>query len=114
FDFRDKSLVLTGASGGIGGAVAQLFLEAGGSVLLADINGAAAAALALTLDPSGRRTAALEYDAANAADSEAAVELCLERFGRIDCVVSAAALYEDLPFLDMTDEQWRRSMAVNL
>jgi len=114
FDFSGKALLLTGAGGGIGSAVAQLFHEAGGSVVLADIDGDAAARVAESFDPKGKRTAALRYDAAIAEDSEDAVELCRERFGRLDCVVSAAALYENLPFLSMTDEQWRRNMAVNL
>src|SRR5690606_35215405 len=95
-------------------AVAQLFHEAGGSVVLLDIDGDAAARVAESFDPKGQRTATLRYDAAIPEDSEDAVELCRERFGRIDCVVSAAALYENLPFLSMTDEQWRWNMAVNL
>jgi len=114
FDFAGKALLLTGASGGIGSAVVKLFHDAGASVLLADIDGDAATALAHSLDPGKKRTAALQYDAASAEHAEAAVELCLQRFGRLDYLVSAAALYEDLPFLSMTDEQWRRSISVNL
>lgn len=114
FDFSGKALVLTGASGGIGSAVAKLFYDAGASLLLADIDGKAVAALAESLDPGKERTAALAYDAASAEHAVAAVDLCLERFGRLDHLVSAAAIYEELPFLTMTDEQWRRSIAANL
>lgn len=114
FDFSGKALLLTGASGGIGKAVAELFHEAGASVLLADIDGAAVSDLAQSMDPGGKVVVGLKYDAASASDAERAVGLCLSKFGRLDYVVSAAALYEDLPFLTMTDEQWRRSMAVNL
>ncbi len=114
FDFSGKTILLTGASGGIGSETAELFYEAGANIVLADINGEAASGLARTLDPKEKRTAALGYDAASAEDSETAVRLCLERFGQLDHLISAAALYEELPFLTMTDQQWHKTMAVNL
>lgn len=114
FDFSGKTMLLTGASGGIGSAVVTLFNEAGANVVLADVNGEAVAELVRKLDPEGKCTASLAYDAADPNDSEAAVELCLQRFGQLDYVISAAALYEELPFLTTTDEQWRKTIAVNL
>ena len=47
-------------------------------------------------------------------DVERAVELCRRRFGRLDFLVTAAAIYEDHLFETMTDEQWHRTIAANL
>lgn len=113
-DFSGRVLLLTGASGGIGTAIAQLFHRAGASILLADIHEAAVRELARSLDPGGERIEAMTYDASRAEDAAAAVRLCLDRFGKIDFLVPAAAIYEDHPFLTMTDAQWRKTLAVNL
>jgi 3-oxoacyl-[acyl-carrier protein] reductase len=114
FDFSQRVLLLTGANGGIGRAIAQEFLEAGANLVLADINAEGAAAFAGVLDSSGRRAVAIGLDAGNAGDLERAVKLCLDRFGRLDYLVTAAAIFEDHPFESMTDEQWRRTMSINL
>jgi 3-oxoacyl-[acyl-carrier protein] reductase len=113
-DFAGRVLLLTGASGGIGAAIAQLFYQAGASVLLADVQEAPVRELARALDPSGKRTESIKYDASRPDDATAAVRLCLERFGKIDFLVPDAAIYEDQPFLTMTDEQWRKTLAINL
>ena len=113
-DFSARVLLLTGASGGIGAAIAQLFYQAGASVLLADVQEAPVRELARALDPSGKRTESIKYDASRPDDATAAVRLCLERFGKIDFLVPGAAIYEDQPFLTMTDEQWRKTLAINL
>lgn len=113
-DFSDRVLLLTGAGGGIGRAIAQVFHDAGASILLADIREDAVRAAARSLDSTGARTAPMKYDAGRADDAEAAVRVCLERFGRLDYLVPAAAIYEDQSFLEMTDEHWRKTLAVNL
>jgi 3-oxoacyl-[acyl-carrier protein] reductase len=91
-DFSGRVLLLTGAGGGIGAAIAQLFRNAGASVLLADVQGAPVRELARTLDPSGQRTESIKYDASRPDDATAAVRPCLERFGKIDFLVPGAAI----------------------
>lgn len=114
FDFSQRVLLLTGANGGIGRAIAKEFLGAGARVVLADINEPGTNEFARSIDPAGAATAAIRLDAGNAADVERAVALCVSRFGRLDYLVTAAAIFEDHPFETMTDEQWRRTMASNL
>ncbi|QEX19010.1 beta-ketoacyl-ACP reductase [Hypericibacter terrae] len=114
FDFSQRVLLLTGANGGIGRGIAREFMAAGARVVLADINEAGTADFARSIDPAGAHTAAVRLDAGNSADVERAVELCSRRFGRLDYLVTAAAIFEDHPFETMTDEQWRRTMTANL
>jgi 3-oxoacyl-[acyl-carrier protein] reductase len=114
FDFSQQVLLLTGANGGIGRGIAREFMAAGARVVLADINETGTADFARSIDPSGAHTAAVRLDAGNSADVERADELCSRRFGRLDYLVTAAAIFEDHPFETMTDEQWRRTMTANL
>ncbi len=113
-DFTGRTLLLTGASGGIAQATAQLFHAGGANLVLTDIAQPALEAFAATLDPDGRRVATIRMDAARAEDAAAAVALARERFGGIDFLVPAAGIYPDQPFATMTAEQWRGLMAINL
>jgi 3-oxoacyl-[acyl-carrier protein] reductase len=114
FDFANRTLLLTGAAGGIGRGIAREFLEAGANVVLADLNEKGAAKVAQAIDAAGARTESVKLQASNPEDVERAIERCLERFGRLDYLVTAAAIFEDHPFETMTDEQWHRTIAANL
>lgn len=114
FDFDGRVLLITGAGSGIGRATARYFHGCGASVAMGDIQEAAVAELARELDPQGGRTLAMRYDAAQARDAQALVDGCMARFGRLDYLVPAAAIYEDRLVQDMPDAHWEQTMAVNL
>jgi 3-oxoacyl-[acyl-carrier protein] reductase len=97
FDFSNRTLLLTGAN-----------------VVLADLNDKGVARIAQALDATRARTEAVKIQASDPEDVERAIERCLERFGRLDYLVTAAAIFEDHPFETMTDEQWHRKIAANL
>ena len=59
FDFKRRVLLVTGAGGGIGSATAAYFHACGARVMIGDINEAAAANVAQSLDPTGKRVRAL-------------------------------------------------------
>jgi len=113
-EFSGRVLLLTGATGGIGRAIASAFVEAKARVVLADIREDSVLEFARSIDPEGNTAVGLGYDAADPADAERAVKLSLSRFGRLDFVVPAAAVYEEHAFLTMTDAQWRKTISVNL
>ena len=114
YDFDNRTLVLTGAAGGIGKAIAKVFVDCGANVLLADINESTAATHASALDPSDSKAVAVRYNASSPSDAQSLVDLALDRFGRIDFLVTAAALYEPASIMTMTDETWRAAMSINL
>ncbi|MFE9644835.1 SDR family NAD(P)-dependent oxidoreductase [Streptomyces sp. NPDC006365] len=125
--FAGKVAMVTGAGSGMGAAVArQLAAEGARAVVLADVNGEGAAAVAKEL-PAAE---AVPCDVADAAGVDAAVQDLLRRHGRLDVLVHAAgvddpeakqriadALVEGRPveLTDSLDEaSWRRVMRVNL
>ncbi|HEV7258061.1 MAG TPA: SDR family NAD(P)-dependent oxidoreductase [Bosea sp. (in: a-proteobacteria)] len=113
-DFSGKVLLLTGANGAIGRAVARLFHGHGAACVLTDLDGGGIAGFARELDPGGDRALALRQDAAQAGDADAVVQATVARFGRIDALVTAAGLYRDRLVSEMSEEEWRQSIAINL
>lgn len=107
-------LMLNGASGGIGRAVAERFWAEGAALVLSDLDGDGLNAFAQTLDPTGEHVATATLDASDPGSSEALVALASERFGRIDYLVLAAGRYPARPIHEMSDAEWRDVVAVNL
>jgi 3-oxoacyl-[acyl-carrier protein] reductase len=114
YTFDGRTLLLTGANGGIGRAIAAMFYQYGANLLLTDLDEPALRQFADTLDSTGERVVTLRMDSANPEDASSAVALALERFGGIDFLVPSAGLYEAQPFREMQDAQWRRTLSVNL
>jgi 3-oxoacyl-[acyl-carrier protein] reductase len=115
YDFQNKTLLLTGANGGIGRAVAELFFANGANLVLTDQNdqGLRAFAHGLGAD-ANERVAVLHMDAASPDHAQQAVAMAQARFGGIDHLVPAAGLYMAQPIEEMTDEQWRQTLSINL
>lgn len=113
FDFTGRTLVLTGANGGIGRAVAMQFRQAGANLVLADIDGAELAVFAKGLGTGKGQIVTLEVDTARPEDAASVVNAAAD-FGGIDFLVPSAGIYRTDSFGDMTDDQWRRTMSINL
>lgn len=115
FDFRRRTLVLTGANGGIGREVAKLFGAAGANLVLSDLDVSALEAfVGNELDVPAERVAMLGVDSTKPEDADALVALAAGRFGGIDFLVPSAGIYLAQPFAEMTDQQWHQTIAVNL
>jgi NAD(P)-dependent dehydrogenase (short-subunit alcohol dehydrogenase family) len=108
-----KVALVTGAARGIGLAVARRFLAAGWRVALLDIDGKSLHdAVASLADPE--HTLALECDVSDATAVNEAIATADQRFGRFDALVNNAGVAVFAPFLETSDEDWNRIIAVNL
>lgn len=109
--------VITGAARGIGLACVQWFLANGYRVALLDVDNAELlkASTALTKPETlPARILALHCDVTSPADVNAAVEKIAVAFGRIDALVNNAGVAVFKPLLEITFDEWRQVMAVNL
>jgi glucose 1-dehydrogenase len=109
-----KALV-TGASSGIGRAVAVALGEAGADVI---VNYAAGEAKALAacdeIRGGGTRAVAVKADVSSEAEVQSMFRRMFDEFGTIDILVNNAGLQQDAAFEDLTLEQWNRVLGVNL
>lgn len=111
FDLTGKCALITGATGGIGGAIARTLHARGATV---GLSGTREALLRELVDGLGPRAHALPCDLIDAAAVEALPKAAETAMGQIDILVNNAGLTRDNLFLRMKDEEWDTVLAVNL
>ncbi len=109
-----RTALVTGAAHGLGAALAGALFARGANVLLADIDGAAATAMALALDPTGLRTGAVCIDLAEDSAPARAMEAALPRWGAVDILVNNAAVTRATSLWEIATAEWDHVLAVNL
>ena len=112
FDLSQQTALVTGASGGIGGAIARAFHKNGATVALSGTRTEALEALAKEL--GGERVFVLQADLSSPDDVERLAKDAEQAMGRIDILVNNAGLTKDGLILRMKDEDWSKTLDVNL
>ncbi|TBW39780.1 3-oxoacyl-[acyl-carrier-protein] reductase [Siculibacillus lacustris] len=111
FDLTGKVALVTGATGGIGAAIAESLHAAGATVAL---SGTRAAVLEELKARLGDRAEAFVCDLSDRASVDALVPAVEAAFGRIDILVNNAGITRDNLFMRMKDEEWDKVIEVNL
>jgi meso-butanediol dehydrogenase / (S,S)-butanediol dehydrogenase / diacetyl reductase len=106
---QGRTVLITGAAGGIGAACARKLAAEGARLLLVDLDGPGADKLAQELGQ-----ASVQADVTRAADIERIVEAAWQRWGRLDVLFNNAGIIQAKPLLDLNEADWDRMMAVNL
>jgi NAD(P)-dependent dehydrogenase (short-subunit alcohol dehydrogenase family) len=112
-----KVAIVTGAGGGIGRGIACRFAGEGARVVVNDMNGERAAAVAEEIKSQGKEALAIEADVRRNDQVENMVKKALDAFGRIDILVNNAGVGVDSigpPLSEITEEDWDRNYEVNL
>ncbi len=106
--------LVTGATSGIGAAIARTFAGAGAAVMLSGRDAARGGAVLDAIAKSGGTADFVAADLADRAACERIVEATVARFGRLDILVNNAGVVTRKPVDTTTDEEWRRIIAVNV
>lgn len=113
-DLKDKVVLITGARRGMGKADALLMAEAGAKVVLADISQEECQQVADEIKKAGGQALALKCDVSKQKEVEEMVKKTVKEFGRLDILVNNAGVCQFKPFLEMTEEEWSRTLDINL
>ena len=113
--FENKVALVTGAGSGMGLAAAQAFAAEGATVVLSDVNEAAARAAAKQLAGAGHKTLAVRCDVADEAQVKAMVEQTVSTFGRLDVAFNNAGVQSlAVETADATGDEYDRVNSINL
>ena len=122
-DFADQVVIVTGAGRGLGRLYAMEIARRGGSVLVNDLGGSmqgegrdasVAERVALEIERAGGVAWASHDSVATPEGGEAIVRAALDRFGRLDAVISNAGIFQTAEFEKLALADWRRMLNVHL
>jgi len=112
---RGQKALVTGASSGIGRAIALALASAGADVVVNYIHDHDKARQVCTdIEQLGTRAIAIEADVSDEDQVQGMFARMLQEFGTIDILINNAGLQQDAPFHELTLKQWNKVIAVNL
>jgi NAD(P)-dependent dehydrogenase (short-subunit alcohol dehydrogenase family) len=113
--YSGKVAFVTGAASGIGRAAALAFAREGASVVVSDISEQNVRETARRIEEAGGRALAVACDVTRGEDVKAALDETIETFGRLDAAFNNAGVENEVkPMADVAEEEWDRSLAINL
>jgi len=115
FNLSGKAAVVTGARRGIGKGIALALATAGADVLISDVDLADCEAAAEEIrEKTGRKVIPCKCDVTKKEEVEAMVAKAVSEFGKLDILVNNAGIAQFKPFLELTEEDWDRTIDINL
>lgn len=110
---KDKSIVITGAAGGIGAAIARALGADGARITVADLSEEAAGTVAREITAAGGTAIAVAVDVRDRTQVRDLIDRAVAAHGQLDVLFNNAGVAQTKPFLDITEEDWRFVTDVN-
>lgn len=114
FSLEDRVAVVVGGTSGIGRAIALGLADAGADVIVTGRREALVQSAGHEIENRGRRTLRMTADVSDRASLVRVRDACLAEFGHLDILVSAAAVTQRVPTLEMADADWNRVLHTNV
>lgn len=114
FNLKNKVAMVTGARRGMGRSHALALAGQGAKVVITDIDLAQCELVANEIRSAGGEAASFKLDVSSKADVNKVFDQVMAKYGRLDILVNNAGIYEPHPFLEMTEEEWDRTIDINL
>ena len=113
-DLKGKVAIVTGARRGMGRTHALKLADAGAKVVVSDISKEDCQKVVEEIKKEGGEALALKCDVSKKEDVEKMVAETIEKFGKLDILVNNAGICQFKPFLELTEEEWDRTLDINL
>jgi 3-oxoacyl-[acyl-carrier protein] reductase len=111
---QNKTAVITGGAQGIGRAIALGMGREGAKIVVADLQAEKAKSVASEVRALGTEAISIEVDVASESSVKRLADQTFERFGRVDILVNDAGVYLKAPVVTKTEEDWDRTIDINL
>src|SRR4030042_269923 len=114
FDLKNKVAIVTGARRGMGKSHALLLAKAGAKVLVSDISQEECQLVVDEIEKAGGQAMAVKCDVSKKEEVEKMVKTVIDKWGKLDVLVNNAGICQFKTFLDLTEEEWDRTIDINL
>jgi len=111
---KNKVAIITGGRQGMGRSHAIKLAEAGAKVVVVDISEEDCQRVVKEIEENGGEAMAVKCDVSKKAEVEAMAKKTIDKFGKIDILVNNAGICQFKPFLELTEEEWDRTININL
>src|SRR6266702_2581713 len=113
-EMRGKNVVVTGAAGGLGSAIAMTLSRQGAGIAVLDVNKDGAQAIVDKIAAAGGKAVPIIGDLTTRDGAHGLFRKAVESFGEIHGLVNNAGIYPRRPIFEITDDEWNASLSVNV
>jgi len=114
FNLKDKVAIITGARRGMGKSHALVLAKAGTKVVVADISQEDCEMVVEEIKKNGGEALAVKCDVTKKEDIDNMVKVAVGKWGKVDILVNNAGICQFKPFLELSEEEWDRTLDINL
>jgi len=113
-DLKNKVAIITGARRGMGRTHALTLAKAGAKVVVSDISQEDCEKVVEEIKKDGGQAIAIKCDVSQKSEVEKMIKETIKKWGRVDILVNNAGICQFKPFLELSEEEWDRTINVNL